>query len=743
MKFLDFLTDYFSRFLLFATLIILICFSVGNFNKAYDAKSDKIKGITQIHNASCKVVSFPVRNGQGCSFVAKIVSADEKRLCGLKLNISLESTSECIYPNDTILLSGRLFSPKEKSNDGGFDSIKYSKSENIHGNVYAESAQILKRGTNKFIYTIAKTRENFTDYADRYFQPRYAGIVKALVTGEKSFIYKDDALNLQKSGVYHIVAISGLHLNIFIMIFPCLIAMLRLKRFKKALLTALICSGVSMFVLLFTGFGMSVIRAFAMLLISLGSGIFSRKYNAPYSLSISTCIILILVPSSIYSVGYQLSVLSTYGVLSSLAIMKRLSENPRFKNLGSSKTFGVVMASVMCTAFTLPIMVSSFGFVAVYSFAANILIVPLVTPALTGSVLFGIVSALGLDFVSSLVSYAAGALIIFILNIAKAIACLPFATISLYPLYTLYICVALILTGGGIYLLHKNKTTAALCLCLILAIATGSVLLYNNTVEKAEIIFADVGQGDCTIIKLPQNESVMVDFGTQYSDEYKISEIKKTLVKLNIRKLSAIFVSHYHTDHISGIKELVGEGLADTVILPKYYDITDSESRDNYNSLMRELLKSPVKTEYVKNGSSVKLGEDASFDILLPSDDMFLDANDMSLLIKFRYGDVKFLFTGDISEDTAGYLHDKDIECDVLKIPHHGGKNKYISYILEKTSPKYAVISCGENNTYGHPHPSILDALDERKVKVYRTDKMGAISFEVNKVKIKSVTKMR
>ena len=743
MKFLVFLTDYLTRFLLFATLIILICFSVGNFSKEYDAKWDKIKGITQIHNASCKVVSFPVRNGQGCSFVAKITSAKEKELCGLKMNISLESISECIYPNDTILLSGKLFSPKEKSNDGGFDSIKYSKSENIHGNVYAESAQILKRGTIKFIYTIAKIRENCTDYADRYFQPRYAGIVKALVTGEKSFIYKDDALNLQKSGVYHIVAISGLHLNIFIMIFPCLIAMLRLKRFKKALVTALVCSGVSMFVLLFTGFGMSVIRAFAMLLISLGSGIFSRKYNAPYSLGISTCIILILVPSSIYSVGYQLSVLSTYGVLSSLAIMKRLSENPRFKNLGSSKTFGVVMASVMCTAFTLPVMVSSFGFVAVYSFAANILIVPLVTPALTGSVLFGILSALGLDFISSLVSYAASALIIFILNIAKAIAGLPFATLNLYPLYTLYISIAVIFTGFGIYLLHKNKTTAALCLCLILSIATGSVLLYNNIEEKAEIIFADVGQGDCTIIKLPQNEAVMVDFGTQYSDEYKISEIKKTLVKLNIRKLSAIFVSHYHSDHISGIKELVGEGLADTVILPKYYDITDSESRDNYNSLMRELLKSPVKTEYVKKGSSVKLGKDASFDILLPSDNMFLDANDMSLLIKFSYGDVSFLFTGDISEDGAKHLDNKDIKCDVLKIPHHGGKNKYISYILEKTSPKYAVISCGENNTYGHPHPSILDALDERKVKVYRTDKMGAISFEANKVKIKSVTKMR
>lgn len=743
MKFLDFLTDYFSRILLFATLILLICFSVGNFNKGYDAKSDKIKSITEIHNAKCKIVSFPVRNGQLSSFVAKILSADEKELCGLKVYISLESVSYDVYPNDTIALNGEFYLPDEKGNDGGFDSVKYNKSENIHGNVYAESAILHQRGTNRFIYALSRARAAFTDYTGRYFHPRYAGIVKALVTGEKSFIQDEDALNLQNSGVYHIVAISGLHLNIFIMIFPSLISLLRLKRFKKALLTALICSGVSVLVLLFTGFGMSVIRAFAMLLISLGSSIFSRRYNAPYALGISSCIILIAMPSSIYSVGYQLSVLSTYGVLSSLAIIKRLMENPRFKRLGSSNTFVIIMVSLMCSVFTLPVVVSSFGFLAVYSFAANILILPLVTPALTGSVLFGIVSALGLDFVSSLVSYAVTTLVIFILNIAKAIASLPFATLNLYPLYTLYICTASVFMGLGIYLLHKNKTIPALCLCLILAIATGSVLLYNSMVEKAEVIFADVAQGDCTIIKLPQNEAVMVDFGTQVSGEYKISEIKKTLVKLNIRKLSAIFVSHYHTDHISGVKELAAEGLVNTVILPKYYDITDSESYENYNSLMRELLKAPVKTEYVKSGSSLKLGKDARFDILLPSDDMFLDANDMSLLIKFSFGDVKFLFTGDMSEDAAKYLENKDIKCDVLKVPHHGGNNKYIRYILEKVSPRYAVISCGENNTYGHPHPDILAALSDYKTKIYRTDKMGAVRFEIGKEKIKSVTKTR
>ena len=396
----------------------------------------------------------------------------------------------------------------------------------------------------------------------------------------------------------------------------------------------------------------------------------------------------------------------------------------------------------MCSAFTLIPMVKSFGFLPVYSFLGNMLILPFVTPVLSGSVLFGIVSALGLDIIAFAISNTVSALLLFIVSIAKIISHLPFSTIKLYPLFTMYIFSSIIILSGGIYLLHKNKTKSAICLCLIFALATGSVLLYNNK-NEAKVIFADVGQGDCTIITLPQNEAVMVDFGTDFLDDYKLSEIKQTLVKLNIRKLSAIFVSHFHTDHISGVIELANEGLVNTLILPKYYDIRDKESCENYKELLSASLKKPVKIKYVSDGSSVKIGKDAVFDVVLPSKDMFLEANDMSTVVKLSYGRVSFLFTGDISEDGTRYLLDKDINCDVLKVPHHGGKNRYIKNILENSSPEYAVISCGENNMYNHPHHEIVSALEDHKTKIYRTDKMGAVSFEIDKTKIKSVSKMR
>jgi len=120
---------------------------------------------------------------------------------------------------------------------------------------------------------------------------------------------------------------------------------------------------------------------------------------------------------------------------------------------------------------------------------------------------------------------------------------------------------------------------------------------------------------------------------------------------------------------------------------------------------------------------------------------MFFEHNDMSAVIKFCYGNVSFLFTGDISDDCINLICDKNMDCDVLKVPHHGGKTNYIDTLIYNTTPKYSVISCAQNNIYGHPHKDTIKALENAGSYIYRTDKTGAVTFVFDKNKIKSVDK--
>ncbi len=745
MNFLRFFTKYSTRILLVSVLASLVLFSVLSFSKAYDKKTESLKDIVRVSDIKVQIKSFVSKAGENVSFTGKITNAKNNKLVDANVSVTLKnSKNPKLFTGDTVVLSGKWFGPKGKMNIGGFDDAEYSKSENIHGRIYSdEKIKIASKGKNKFIKGIYSLRNRFIEKTDKFLKPRYAGIAKALVTGDRSSVLPEDSAAFKESGVYHIVAISGLHLNIFIILFTYFISSLKLKRLKKALLSALVCTAVGGFVLVFTGFGLSVIRAFAMLVISLGSAVFARKYSSKNALFLGTAFIMILLPYSFYSVGFRLSVLSTYGVLLSGDIINRLQKSKRLSKIASSGVTATAVTSLVCAMVTLPVTADSFGYLPVYSFVANILILPLMAPALGGCVFFGIAAISGLDFLAELVMYPLTGILHIVLSFAKITSMLPMATINLYPKYTLYVASILAAAVLCIYLLHKNSRVTAILTALFFTVAGCLVFVYNDNSTEAKVVFAYSEQGDCSIITLPGKESIMVDFGTGPGTEYIIDEIKMSLVKYNISKLDAVFVSHFHQDHVSGITELVEDGYVRNVFIPRFYDKNDEESADNRQKLLEAALKTNTAVHQVKDGSSVTTKSGARFDVLSPKSDMFMDANNMSAVIKFTYGDVSFLFTGDVSKDGIPHLYDKDISCDVLKVPHHGSKNSNDRYFIKKSNPDYALISCGENNFYDHPDKEVLDTLESENIQIYRTDRDGAVTFCFDKKEIKSIETMR
>jgi len=743
MKILHIFKNYSTKILLISLLVVMMLLSVTNFDKKYNEQMKQIEDIHSSDSISIKISSFPVvKNGKlsFCGVVKHEASGEPE------FSIVLKNFDNIILsPGDSLIIKDFVyFRPEKSGNEGGFDSASYFKSRNLCGTIYSEVPPgLTHRSRNIFFRSLNKLHQNVTENIDRYFRADYAGIVKALVTGERYGISDKTENNLKVSGVYHIVAISGLHLNIFIVLISGFIASLKIKRRKKAVLSAVICGVSAVFVLTFTGFGLSVLRAFVMLVISLGSGIFSRKYNAKNALMLAAAIIVIVAPASWYSIGFILSVLSTLAVLISAEITNYVKEANSVPRVLKCKLTPVFITSALCSLFTLPVMMHSFNFLPLYSAIANFVILPAVSPALIMSVIFCASSAIGAGFISVFISSCVTALVHYIDKASQIITSMPLARLNLYPLYTAQLLILLICCALFIYFTIRKAKKFQLASVLFFIVAAGTFLVYNGIDKDAKLIFADTGQGECSIIRLNDGSAIMIDCGSSDTTEYIGDEIRSTLIKNNIRSLSGVFISHYHGDHVSEVASLLDEGLAENIYMPALYNKDSTETFENRQKLIHSALKNNAGIINIKSGEKTELNNDCTMEVLMPQADMFMSDNNLSAVLKFTYGNTKILFTGDIEKEATAELIEKDIDCDILKVPHHGGKNELTEDLLKKTSPEYALIGCGENNVYKHPDADTVRILEKCGVRVYRTDRDGSVSVFFDRDKIKKLEKMR
>ncbi len=245
--------------------------------------------------------------------------------------------------------------------------------------------------------------------------------------------------------------------------------------------------------------------------------------------------------------------------------------------------------------------------------------------------------------------------------------------------------------------------------------------------------FIDVGQGDSSLIITPKGKTILIDAG----DEAHAKKVLSYVREQGIEKLDLVIATHPDADHIGGMDKVIKNFDIGVFAMP---DV--SAKTNQYKQIQRELKAKKMKATRLYQGDEVQIDDDIDFEILSPvKGKKYDDTNEYSIVAKIVYKDTSFILMGDATmENEVDIINNvPDIDIDVLKLGHHGSSTSSSDYFITKTSPKIAIISCGKNNKYGHPHQEVMRVLKKHGVTPYRTDEMGDIVITSDGKEIKFI----
>ncbi|MBE6797630.1 MAG: MBL fold metallo-hydrolase [Ruminococcaceae bacterium] len=273
----------------------------------------------------------------------------------------------------------------------------------------------------------------------------------------------------------------------------------------------------------------------------------------------------------------------------------------------------------------------------------------------------------------------------------------------------------------------SQKTKIILAVIIVITVtALTLVKTYNKETANDDFVeFIDVGQGDSTIIH-SEGYTALIDAGTPSS----ATKISTALKNHNINTIDVMILSHPHDDHIGSAQFILEEFKVKNVLFSDVLP-ADDENAEALKNIIDTAEYVNAKCHYAKEGMIINIG---NFKMtVLMSDEQAEDENNLSIILMAENCDNKFLFTGDAEEICEQKLiaQNIDFDCDVLKVGHHGSRTSTSQAFIDHATPYYAVISCGANNRYGHPHAAVVKRLATAGVTMLRTDREGNITFKI------------
>jgi competence protein ComEC len=680
---------------------------------------------------------------------------------------------------DRIRFTTRLSRPRNFGNPGAFDYRGYLADNGIVALASAKAASVELlpgfAGSRAELWR-TRIRRNILERIQLLWPPPTAALVDAMLVGDNTLLGRDLLVDFQRTGTYHVLVISGLKVGILALVTFWVLRRLRASDLAASIFTVLL----TILYALLTGVAVPVWRATLMLALYLCARALYRRKSVLNAIGTAALLVLLVDPTALSGASFQLSFLCVLIITAIGSPILERTTRPyvsALKNLeaagydfalpaslvqfrldlrliagrlqrfpggqvalmllaGAGRGFlllceFLVVSLVLQLGFVLP-MAYYFHRATLIALPSNVLAVPLTELALIACMV-----ALGLSYVSlwvaqlpvwiasvSLQALAGSVRWLGALRIADIRVATPDSSIILMGAVASLL--AMLLARRRPLFMAAGLTSFAACAFWI-GLVSPHPRFQPGVLEVTSI---DVGEGDSILLVSPQGRSLLVDAGGiphWMHSELDIGEdvVSPYLWSRGIDHLDAVAVTHPHADHIGGMKAVLAN------FHPRELWLGSGKSNAELDQLLREAAQ--LNVSVIRRGAGDRWESGGlAFRVLAPAPDPAIHAtkaNDDSLVMSVAYRESTALLEGDAEKATERQIAQQHPAADLLKVAHHGSATSTLPELLAAVHPRYAVISVGRHNVYGHPRQEVLARLQSSQVKTYRTDLNGAVTF--------------
>ncbi len=596
-----------------------------------------------------------------------------------------------------------------------------------------------------------------------------AGLASGILVGRRDRVSREVTDSFTITGLSHVVAISGWNICLVAAVIGGLLRAIGCARRTRTIAIVIALAGFT----LLAGGGASVIRAALMGGVALVARETGRPGSAAAALGLAVWSLLALDPTMVDDVGFQLSVAATAGLLAwGSRLTQRLAGfTPGRARRWLADSMGVSLAA---QAATLPLVLFHFGRLSLVSPIANLVIAPLVAPAmLVGAIALvaGLVVGAGLPFVVGAPFALLGWLVLgAMVAVSGVLAGVPFASVELPPMWAAVLAIALAVTVGTVTWRRRGVDpaevrtpapqgppgtrrgagptasrqwptlirgrTAVVCAAMLVTVAClGAAFGARAGPGRLAVTVLDVGQGDAILVEGPRGGRMLLDSGP---DPDRLLTVLDRHIPAWDRRLDLVILTHPHEDHVAGLAMLVERYRVAAIAENGMLGAGPGDAA--FRGWLREAR---VRTQRLAAGDRLSLDGlpivvrwPLRAEVPARSPSVGRAVNDTSIVLDLRYGHRRLLLTGDIEDDVDPRLLASGIgngqPLDVLKVAHHGSRTATSDAWLDALSPRLAMVSAGTGNPYGHPAPETIGRLRAHGAKVLRTDLDGDLQVSTD-----------
>ncbi|NBC01915.1 MAG: DNA internalization-related competence protein ComEC/Rec2 [Bacteroidetes bacterium] len=657
-----------------------------------------------------------------------------------------------VLHGDQVALQGTLEPLPRRRNPADFDYGRFLQRHGVHA-VFTirDSAAVVVRGADRsWLDALIVQLRRYVRSQIAYAVPTPEGrvLLTALILGDRTALDSETREQFRRTGLMHLLAVSGLHvLLVGMVLFQVLGPVLRRLgmpwRGAEAGRAALTLSLLGLYMLV-AGASVSVVRAVLMATLLIGGLLLQRSAHTLNTLGVAAVVLLLVRPTQLFDVGFQLSFTAVAAIVTLQPRLRDFVPSAWLERPWVRAGLLNVVVSVGAVLGTLPVLLYHFGYASWAGIVLNLPAIPLTAGTLLAGLLAVVAGGMSAGAAQAFGASADLCAHLLLWITAQGDAWLGFLAIDRFvtaPFAVAALALGTLALAQWPRPRNRWRLVGAALGCLVLT--TWGPVVYGNRAAPLELVFFDVGHGDATLVRFPGGRTLLVDAGAR--DQF-VDHGQRTLLPhlrhVGIHKIDTVIISHPHADHFGGLLTLLR-----SVPVGRVFHNGQVHPSDVFTEKIALLDSLRIPHGSLAAGDTLRLDPAVRLDVLAPEPARSYDhtqANDASVVLRLRYGDVRVLFAGDAEQEAEQLLvsrYDTLLHSDVVKVGHHGSRTSSAGAFVDAVRPDttqagVAIISVGGGRRYGLPSPVVVDRWKAHGAEVRITRDVGAVWLQSDGVEV-------